>query len=179
MGEILRNVAAGVIVAGLIAMAGWGWKNWKKIDVPSRVSLIALGLAGLSFSMLLVMFGQRLPTGSVMAFDIESGCPAGWESFSEADGRTIIGIGDGRVFRETGGSASVLLTEETIPRHSHKVYRHAGVEISLNNPNAQFTGAGSEDKAVRVLNSETSSWGNSKKHENMPPFIVLHLCEKV
>lgn len=38
--------------------------------------------------------GDAFPSGAVVFFDAEA-CPPGWESFEEAEGRTIIGVADG------------------------------------------------------------------------------------
>ncbi len=75
-----------------------------------------------------------IPTGAIMAFDLRTGCPAGWKDYIEAMGRVIIGADppnwiatrprnrDGndrqltsKKFEEYGGSESFTLAQDEIP----------------------------------------------------------------
>jgi len=126
-----------------------------------------------------------IPSGAVLAFDSPSGCPKGWRTYSQASGRTIVGVGRGNVdqrgqfltIRElytTGGQEYVTLNLEQMPSHSHPILRTDSRSgdgnfvnwASMGSPNNRSTGSG------------TVPVGGGKAHENMPPFIALHYCIK-
>lgn len=65
-----------------------------------------------------------IPPGAVMAFD-STVCPTGWEAMSELSGRVIVGtgtLGSNTYTRGSqGGTASLTLTKNQMPAHSHKL----------------------------------------------------------
>lgn len=62
-----------------------------------------------------------VPENAVMAFASES-CPNGWEEYSDADGRVLVGA-DGNLYplNSTGGANSVTIKMTQMPRHSHPI----------------------------------------------------------
>ena len=129
----------------------------------------------------------------MIAFDIREGCPQGWQPFSHANGRFIIGAGDparskllkdangdklqDRVFGLPGGAQQHTLTIEEMPKHFHKL-----PTLGLNNVADPAT-----TQAVRATNPgnymqhfrRTDGKGGSRPHNNMPPYIALYFCKKV
>ena len=82
--------------------------------------------------------GIALPTGTVMAFDRDSGCPAGWTLFEPAISRVIVGavasrsasaptrdengkLLTARQYRADGGVEQHTLTVAQMPSHAHKI----------------------------------------------------------
>ncbi len=85
----------------------------------------------------------EIPAGAVIAFDLRSGCPDGWNEFSEGNGKFLIGSGEGKLtntgpysqkkqgaitplpsieFGLQGGALEHKLTRLEVPNHSHLVY---------------------------------------------------------
>lgn len=114
------------------------------------------------------------PARAVLAFNSDQ-CPAGWEPFAQASGRVIVGSGVGegltpRIFREEGGAERVALTIAELPPHNHgpSISPRGGQDLSSDS-------RGREGAVER----EPRDVGRGEPHENMPPYIVLTICEKV
>jgi len=138
-------------------------------------------------------------TGAVVAFDIEDGCPEGWDSYSEVWGRVIVGAatedelgeipGDfrsdssgedliAREFRQPGGSQQTKLNIENIPSHSH------GIEWRGTNSAIQGEAGGRWGVSTQNMSAETFPTGGDPEtgetvpFGNMPPYVALHYCKK-
>lgn len=63
-----------------------------------------------------------LPAGAVASFNLSS-CPEGWEPFSAAQARFIVGSDSGSTYSngDTGGSSSQTLTTLHLPAHTHTI----------------------------------------------------------
>lgn len=150
----------------------------KKLSDNSEFSKVVAGLAldGLN--------------GLVAAFDRRTGCPAGWAPFEEANGRVILGVGQGSIdrigdqdipltprrWREFGGEEEVVLSEAQMPPHSHKL-----VASFKENGLAWATQASSHRIPTNERTTKPDTdWieGRGKAHPNMPPFIALYFCKK-
>ncbi len=147
----------------------------------------------------------KIPSGAIMAFDLEGGCPEGWEDFADGIGRTIVGAGNqseagqdedksgnGRLkrdFRAVGGSVSNHLSTAQLPAHSHgepgleRFYVANTIGAGLKGP--ALTG---NRELIFLMDHRFAQGGNSpalmtstgdgKSVDNMPPFINLYLCRK-
>jgi hypothetical protein len=126
----------------------------------------------------------------------------GWSAFDAAGGRFIVGAGahppnpgvskpyaafttEGAqpstgFEKSTGGKEKHSLSEAQLPRHSHKVYRHAGGETQEGNPGVGWVpGAGSADSKTFVKdNWQTGIVGNNEAFDTIPPYIALYYCKK-
>ena len=141
-----------------------------------------------------------VPSGAVVAFDREDGCPPGWSEYRDADGRFIVGTGRHTVhdasenevteleFGEKGGERTHRLSEDEMSDHEHEIRIRdvpgPGEAASMN------VGRGINDFNPRhelrlVAGTFGSSWGSSlyasdagksQAHNNMPPFIALRFC---
>ena len=147
--EILAAVLGGVVTAALIAL------------VPSAFRWIV---------------SPAVPHGAVMAFDLEQ-CPIGWSHFRAAGGRVVIGAGAHPTPPETtyalgaiGGEEKHTLTLKEIPPHSHTYHweKDSPHECGLEGCHGHHEG----------MDSQTSTEGGGKPHENRPPFIALMYCKK-
>lgn len=132
--------------------------------------------------------GLTIPRGGVVAFDRADGCPDGWSDFTEGQGRTIVGSGDKYDYRSKGGAATVTLTEAQMPAHSHDVAAITNWDTNIDQWGHTVKGNG--DRA-RLDVDDGPPWGNlfgkvsalakkqkAEEHENLPPYIALHLCRK-
>ncbi len=137
-------------------------------------------------SLLVEATQNAVPSGAVLAFDIPSGCPKGWNNFPLATGRFIVGAGLGnfdenkvaieeKKFRDEGGAERVTLNSDQIAAHTHRV-PHGGADTAVNIEGLS-TGV---NWGVRrtIANEETLLSGGSQPHNNMPPYIALHFCKK-
>lgn len=123
------------------------------------------------------------PPNSVLAFNSET-CPAGWDVFTPAQGRLVVGTGNNngantdevgrtlatRNLGDTGGEEVHQLTVAEMPAHTHDHNR--AKRVSRRNGDhgaAEFHGG---------IRDTTSSAGGNQAHNNMPPYIALMYCEK-
>lgn len=135
----------------------------------------------------------RRAKGIVAAFDRseEDACPKGWERFTPAGGRFIVGAGvntntdqagneltdhpsrlDDKI-KAVGGAEKHTLTIDEMPKHSH-TNPNGGTNISVGGlPEGDALG-------VRDTNNEekTHTMGENQPHNNMPPYIALFYCKK-
>ena len=89
--------------------------------------------------------GADLPSGAVVAFDREDGCPPGWSEYRDADGRFIVGTGRHSVhdrygnevaelgFGAVGGERTHKLSVDEMPSHEHEVALRTP-RLNFNNP---------------------------------------------
>jgi hypothetical protein len=173
--EEFRKKLVGAVVASIIAGVGAAlfgvWTYMKQLP----------GEAGLA------------PKGMVAAFDLEKGCPKGWEPYEDAKSRTIVGAdprnGAGAVntdengqrlsswkFEQTGGEEAHVLTTEELAPHVHSLNNFNGVQVTYSD---KFSNALIHPSHDRVnFNGQTMPEGKGKPHNNKPPFIALYYCKK-
>ena len=147
----------------------------------------------------------EFPSGAIMAFDIDTGCPEGWSPFADGIGRVIVGAGNParggfahdeggaeipiQSFRSAGGTATHRLSLDELPAHAHggkglqdyHVVNPAGAGMG----GPALTG---RRKFMLILDKHfpqggdspalMSSIGGERPHGNMPPYIALHVCRK-
>ena len=114
---------------------------------------------------------QGIPSGVIMLWSgaanaIPSGfviCDGG-NSTPDLRDRFVVGAGSSYGVDDTGGAASVTLTVNQIPSHSHTLNRGTSTSST---PNA----AG---RSVHTANAgSTGSTGGGQSHENRPPYYAL------
>lgn len=86
----------------------------------------------------------------------------------------ILAAGDSYAVGATGGAASVTLTKEQMPKHTHKVKYTGG------NANGIYGGQpGTSVSADFAYNSLIIDYeGGDQAHNNMPPYITRYMWER-
>lgn len=93
-----------------------------------------------------------------------------WEQLKD---RFLLGAGDTYTNGATGGAATVTLTVDEIPAHSHGLYSRA-VYSGDGNYIAHCNKANAGD-----YSHVTDSRGGGNAHENMPPYLVVYMWKRV
>ena len=91
-----------------------------------------------------------------------------WEKIKD---RFLLASGDTYTSGNTGGAATVTLTLNQIPSHTHNVTYAAYSREAGNNP-ASTLDYTSKTKA-------TSSAGGGQAHNNMPPYLVINVWKRL
>lgn len=140
-------------------------------------------------SRLAVIESNLVQPGSVGWFE-RADCPNGWDVYSAARGRTIVGAGnftnrDQRnaiisnfTLSGVGGEESHLLSVEEMPAHKHTIIHYARNTYEMNpNKNGGLSpGPGPGESIYKNVEMEAS--GGNMPHNNMPPFVALTPCIK-
>ena len=181
---------------------GRSWGRWFKLGADELVKGTVLGLlslAGIAGAWLwgwlaaggpASAFGT-VPPDAVMTFNA-SQCPAGWEPFAQAMGRTIVGgtpvdwksdqLGDDgvalqrRTIGKTVGSETYKLLPENIPPLLSQETR----EISVSKGPAEIFAYAEVNEYSKIGQPRFISIPNTavKGIPIMPPFIALLYCRK-
>jgi hypothetical protein len=198
-------VITAVVLGGLTLLWNWGSNGGivralggvTKDDVADIVN--KLGIKGPP--------GERGPPGppgpfqpgAVVAFDLPTGCPAGWSIFERGMSRTIIGAsGTGlsvfdvpnldanehrlraHAYQSTGGEEKHTLKVDELPTHDH------GIKVLDHSEYVREKGYHGTDDIGRDLSRADPNWGvvryteavgGSNAFNTMPPFIALFLCK--
>lgn len=134
----------------------------------------------------------RIPTGTVLAFDLDE-CPLGWTPYVPAVGRFIVGAGRGsnsdasgtllsdRGQGSVGGLQVVTLTEANIPSHAHGFtgsLKLAGLLLNNAEYGTSPTHGGVPLHGNTNGGAPEGSRGPPSQVENMPPYVALTYCRK-
>jgi hypothetical protein len=147
-----------------------------------------------------------MPQGAVVAFSVESGCPAKWEQYKPATARVIIGAGANfptdsssskddrgeplspKGFLEYRGEQKHLLTKAELPKERVFFAVFKSSEFSLVNsgyPGDRFVGANPKGGpplgtgAAGTFDTRvTEPMGEGTPHSVMPPYVALYYCRK-
>ena len=120
--------------------------------------------------------GSGIPVGGIIMWSGAS-VPSGW-ALCDGTGTTpnltdkfIVGSGNSYNIGDTGGAASVTLTIDQIPAHTHTV--------SINQPNAGSSGGTARGGSPPGTDDIVStSKGGDQSHENRPPYYALAFIMK-
>lgn len=121
-----------------------------------------------------------IPTGAVAAFDSGS-CPTGWTTFSEANGRFIVGVGSGN--QDPDGNN---LTDRTLRQTGGREYT-TGIPASTSNSNTTIVpsaGAYLRTTSPTEIYISSSGFGTdttldgAAADSNLPPYIVRTYCKR-
>lgn len=129
----------------------------------------------------------NIQANQIMAFD--GSCPSGFEKFTKAEGRALIGAGSlyDSASGETkfytvggiGGQAEVKLTESEMPSHSHDFRdaywaEHWGDTGAKNKAGSH--GGQDHDNNYYTRAATTEAVGGGQSHENRMPYYVVNWC---
>ncbi len=96
-----------------------------------------------------------------------------WVAFGT--GRTIVGIDSGQtefdVVEETGGAKTHTLTSAEMPAHTHPTYDNTSSGVAAGASTAYITN-------VAPTNGVTGSTGDGGAHNNLQPYIVVHMWKR-
>lgn len=131
--------------------------------------------------------GGGIPSGCILIWSgTEDNVPDGWhicdgtENTPDLRGRFVLGVNENHEYGSSGGSEEVTLGITHMPAHNHR--------IRIYNQNSSSSGAGESIKADNILTSITTSYspkfvaepsGDSKPHNNMPPYYALAYIMKL
>ncbi|MEE8285456.1 MAG: hypothetical protein V3R72_02045, partial [Gammaproteobacteria bacterium] len=121
---------------------------------------------------------------AVLAFDLPisikrpKGCPKGWSSVRDLDGRVIVGSVTSRDdefgYRAVSGAKEHALTVEQMPEHDHRFFGSVvGGEHDI-----QFMSVGKGNHKLIPKWTSTKSAGKGEPFTNMPPYMALFFCKK-
>lgn len=141
-----------------------------------------------------------IPTGIICMWS-GSAVPSGWHLCDGTDGtpdlrnRFIVGAGSTYNIGNTGGSDSVVLTENQMPSHTHKTkmqsedspyWNTSGThDILSTHGHSGVAGLGIAKRSSSHLATkydftiETTSTGSGIAHENRPPYYALAYIMKI
>lgn len=128
---------------------------------------------------------NTVPKGAVVAF--ATACPTefGWKEYEAASGRFVVAVGDNtdvagtsRTFAlgvgDNDGAYQHVLTLDEMPAHRHAVDRQGPTRGIEGLPPIGTDGA----IIAKIEQEMTSTTGKGQPHNNVPPYIALHFCEK-
>jgi microcystin-dependent protein len=99
-----------------------------------------------------------------------------WVAF--AAGRVLVGLDAGQTefdtVRETGGAKTHTLTTAEMPAHVHDEFQNSATTGGLAGWGARDT---STNTAV-ITDYDTGSAGGGGAHNNLQPYIVVHIWER-
>ncbi|MBR3628015.1 MAG: hypothetical protein IKN42_04115 [Elusimicrobia bacterium] len=99
--------------------------------------------------------------------------PAGWVLCDGSNGtpdlrdRFVLGAGNNYAVGATGGEETHKLTIDEMPSHSHEYYTGRGENTTMSG----YVANAETSQVYQTIN--TNSVGNSKSHNNMPPYYAL------
>ena len=115
-----------------------------------------------------------VPVGGIIMWSgATNAIPSGWALCDGQNGtpnlqdRFIVGAGSSYNVNDTGGEASVTLTLNQIPAHSH-VYQN---QVAVTNAGERPWPASNND--CRLDDANTTEVGGGQSHENRPPYYAL------
>lgn len=151
-------------------------------SVFSAVAASLITAALLWFAGRLGQINILVPAKAVIAFNM-NGCPDGWTLFTQAQGRMIVGAGEGsaltrRTLGESGGEERHVLAPSELPSHSHLMGIGASDSTTMTTGGQRRLVSLYDDVFNKAPAATSSSIGGGQPHENMPPFHVLVYCEK-
>lgn len=127
------------------------------------------------------ILAAMMPVGFVVTLGVATN-PAtlyGFGTWTQIKGRVIVGIDDSQIefdtLDETGGAKTVTLDATMIPAHSHDLE----VMTAESGGTARTWGWSNSSRTVGMTSGRIGNTGGGLAHENMPPYIVKYVWERV
>lgn len=99
-----------------------------------------------------------------------------WERIKD---RFLLAAGDSYAAGGTGGEASHTLTVAEMPSHTHQYFRQRALNKESISPDADTSYASSTTIANSKSEPYTYATGGSQSHNNMPPYLTVHIWKRV
>lgn len=95
-----------------------------------------------------------------------------WERIQD---KFLLSAGNTYTAGDTGGSATVTLTENQMPSHRHNIHYRTNVAASGNSGLWVLGGSTYSGKST----STNDSAGGGQAHNNMPPYLVVYVWKRI
>ena len=134
--------------------------------------------------MIMMFSGTTAPTGWVLCNDSAAAQAANAPDLRD---KFVVGAGNNYAVGDSGGAATVTLTEAQMPEHNHgaanetdRVVKITGNTNGFPNLGGQF-GNGTYQLSMNntVGGGGNTDKGNSEAHENRPPYYALCYIMKI
>lgn len=166
--RFLENITPLLLVAAMIAV------SYMANEALIRLSRVESNIDAITSPDARVVFPN-----TVVAYDSATGCPTGWSDFDPGSGRVVVGAGSGYAYRSTGGASEVTLGIEHMPVHSHRVGPFEwGYDVDDNGHPARIDVDDGPPWNGDIGTLSAEETGGGEPHNNMPPYVALHLCRK-
>jgi hypothetical protein len=176
-GAIFTEFNGNIDNANIKALAGIVDSKLAQITTAAKVSGAAItSLASLptaAGSIPTANLGNAFTAGMIIMWSGSiATIPSGWYLCTGTSGtpnltdKFVVGAGSTYAVGDTGGSATVTLTESTMPSHSHTVNYTDGTAGSFTLPQRAVT-------AVVSGTIASGTTGGGVAHENRPPYYAL------
>lgn len=133
------------------------------------VIVFTVALIGLMIGSTAHAYEPPLPSGAIVAFDLEE-CPDGWEEFKPADGRFLVGVGrliedDPRFVFQLGDSGGTAMH-----RHFERAERAELAEGTGDGSNVHRDPSASEPAHHRHF--------QTNRVDHYPPYVGVRFCKR-
>lgn len=101
-----------------------------------------------------------------------------WEQIKD---RFILAAGDTYTAGSTGGEATHKLTDAEMPRHAHNIAKGAKITDGTGTKFETYDAHQSESSIAEgyYWTATTLFAGNSKPHNNMPPYVAMYVWKRI
>ena len=145
-----------------------------------------------------VLFQPAVPDGAVVAFLHPCKEADGWEDYADGAGKFLLGVGKGVLrpqgphkpplshsemplseikFGDQGGQETHTLTIPEMPQHNH--HNESGKYLVQRTGEYTEIGTDSTENTIDIRHGfAIKPAGGGQPHNNMPPYIALHFCQK-
>lgn len=145
--------AAGAVVAVLVISVATAFTGW--IDI---------------------LFKPVVPDGAVIAFPRPCQEIDGWKDYEAGAGKFLLGVGQGIALRDQGGETAHRLTIEEMPKHNHGP---GGYLVKADGHDTVHEKTDATRGEINIRHGvKLQAAGSGQPHNNMPPYIALHFCQK-
>lgn len=98
-----------------------------------------------------------------------------WGTEWQAIDTFLLGVGSSHQLGETGGEETHTLTVDEMPSHSHVYRRPPLFNAEIDGRDIGLYG----NYRSTPINNDTSTTGGNKPHNNMPPYTVIYIWERI